>query len=86
MAAALLSSKVTELYTGLADSMSLLVHISLPSVKSIKVLILHRGVFTDPSLGPILYYHYVDTTIGYADSQKLFGWNKIDFSSGWPVV
>ncbi|KAH3235389.1 hypothetical protein KXV30_008025 [Aspergillus fumigatus] len=45
-----------------------------------------QGVFTDPSLGPILYYHYVDTTIGYADSQKLFGWNKIDFSSGWPVV
>ncbi|KAJ8230675.1 hypothetical protein LV156_006511 [Aspergillus fumigatus] len=45
-----------------------------------------QGVFTDPSLGPILYYHYVDTTIGYADSQKLFGWNKIDFSSGWPVT
>ncbi|PKX88715.1 arabinan endo-1,5-alpha-L-arabinosidase [Aspergillus novofumigatus IBT 16806] len=45
-----------------------------------------QGVFTDPSLGPILYYHYVDTTIGYADGQKRFGWNKIDFSSGWPVV
>lgn len=46
----------------------------------------HRGVFTDPDLGPVLYYHYVDTTIGYADNQKLFGWNAIDFSSGWPVV
>ncbi|KAL4895298.1 putative arabinan endo-1,5-alpha-L-arabinosidase A [Aspergillus ambiguus] len=45
-----------------------------------------QGVFTDPSLGPVLYYHYVDTNIGYADSQKLFGWNAIDFSSGWPVV
>lgn len=45
-----------------------------------------RGVFTDPELGPVLYYHYVDTTIGYADGQKLFGWNQIDFSSGWPVV
>jgi arabinan endo-1,5-alpha-L-arabinosidase len=45
-----------------------------------------RGVFTDPTLGPVLYYHYVDTTIGYADSQKLFGWNAIDFSTGWPVV
>jgi arabinan endo-1,5-alpha-L-arabinosidase len=57
-------------------------------LKNIKllILILHRGVFTDPSLGPILYYHYVDTTIGYADSQKRFGWNKINFSSGWPVV
>lgn len=34
----------------------------------------------------ILYYHYVDKRIGYADDQKLFGWNTIDFSSGWPVV
>jgi hypothetical protein len=46
----------------------------------------YRGVYTDPNLGPVLYYHYVDTTIGYADSQKLFGWNAIDFSSGWPSV
>ncbi|ODM14751.1 putative arabinan endo-1,5-alpha-L-arabinosidase A [Aspergillus cristatus] len=45
-----------------------------------------QGVFTDPDLGPVLYYHYVDTTVGYADNQKLFGWNAIDFSSGWPVV
>ncbi|KAK2799708.1 hypothetical protein FQN50_008408 [Emmonsiellopsis sp. PD_5] len=45
-----------------------------------------QGVYNDPTLGPILYYHYVDTTIGYADGQKLFGWNQIDFSSGWPVV
>ncbi|KAL5354967.1 putative arabinan endo-1,5-alpha-L-arabinosidase A [Aspergillus floccosus] len=45
-----------------------------------------QGVFTDPELGPVLYYHYVDTNIGYADGQKLFGWNVIDFSSGWPVV
>ncbi|GAQ10151.1 probable arabinan endo-1,5-alpha-L-arabinosidase A [Aspergillus lentulus] len=44
-----------------------------------------QGVFTDPTLGPVLYYHYVDTRIGYADGQKLFGWNVIDFSSGWPV-
>ncbi|KAJ0414302.1 glycosyl hydrolase, partial [Aspergillus carlsbadensis] len=45
-----------------------------------------QGVFTDPTLGPVLYYHYVDTTIGYADNQKPFGWNVLDFSSGWPVV
>jgi hypothetical protein len=45
-----------------------------------------RGVYTDPSLGPVLYYHYVDTTVGYSDSQKRFGWNQINFSSGWPVV
>ncbi|PYI35015.1 endo-alpha-1,5-arabinanase precursor [Aspergillus indologenus CBS 114.80] len=45
-----------------------------------------QGVYDDPTYGPVLYYHYVDTTVGYADDQKLFGWNTIDFSSGWPVV
>lgn len=45
-----------------------------------------QGVFNDPSLGPVLYYHYVDTRIGYADGQKQFGVNKLSFSSGWPVV
>ncbi|KAJ5692775.1 CAZyme family GH43 [Penicillium macrosclerotiorum] len=45
-----------------------------------------QGVYTDPTYGPVLYYHYVDTTVGYADSQKLFGWNAISFSTGWPVV
>lgn len=45
-----------------------------------------QGVYYDPSAGPVLYYHYVDTRIGYADGQKQFGINKIDFSSGWPVV
>ncbi|KAH8711904.1 glycosyl hydrolase [Phaeosphaeriaceae sp. PMI808] len=45
-----------------------------------------QGVYYDPSLGPVLYYHYVDTRVGYADGQKRFGMNKINFSSGWPVV
>ncbi|KAH9890242.1 glycosyl hydrolase [Xylariomycetidae sp. FL2044] len=45
-----------------------------------------QGVYDDPTYGPVLYYHYVDTTIGYSDGQKQFGWNTIDFSSGWPVV
>ncbi|KAI0416374.1 glycosyl hydrolase [Xylaria grammica] len=45
-----------------------------------------QGVYQDPNHGPILYYHYVDKTIGYADGDKRFGWNTIDFSSGWPVV
>ncbi|KAK4448758.1 putative arabinan endo-1,5-alpha-L-arabinosidase A [Podospora aff. communis PSN243] len=43
-------------------------------------------VFEDPVQGPILAYHYVDRRVGYADGQKRFGWNKMDFSSGWPVV
>jgi len=42
-------------------------------------------VYDDPVNGPILGYHYVDTRVGYADGQKRFGWNKLDFSSGWPV-
>ncbi|RYP08216.1 hypothetical protein DL764_002031 [Monosporascus ibericus] len=45
-----------------------------------------QGVYDDPAHGPILYYHYVDTNIGFADGDKQFGWNNIDFSSGWPVV
>ncbi|KAI7153988.1 hypothetical protein KC349_g7956, partial [Hortaea werneckii] len=45
-----------------------------------------QSVFNDPSEGPVLVYHYVDTTIGYADGDKRLGINKIDFSSGWPVV
>ncbi|KUF98863.1 hypothetical protein AM588_10008457 [Phytophthora nicotianae] len=45
-----------------------------------------QGVYNDPKHGPVLYYHYVDTRVGYADGDKRFGWNKLDFSSGWPTV
>ncbi|KAL8805852.1 MAG: hypothetical protein Q9200_005273 [Gallowayella weberi] len=45
-----------------------------------------QGVIDDPKLGPVLYYHYVNTRIGYSDGQKQFGVNKLNFSSGWPVV
>lgn len=45
-----------------------------------------QGVYWDPKEGPLLYYHYVDTRIGYGDGLKKFGVNKIDWSSGWPVV
>ncbi|KAL3658366.1 hypothetical protein V7S43_016746 [Phytophthora oleae] len=45
-----------------------------------------QGVYDDPTYGPVLYYHYVNTTIGYADGDKRFGWNYLDFSSGWPTV
>lgn len=69
--------------TDLADSKFFyLVHLLTRTPSNIPF----RGVFTDSTHGPVLYYHYVDTTIGYGDGQKLFGWNKIDFSSGWPVV
>lgn len=45
-----------------------------------------RGVFTDSSLGLVLYYHYAKTTVGLGDGSYLFGWNKLSWSSGWPVV
>ncbi|KAE9016724.1 putative arabinan endo-1,5-alpha-L-arabinosidase A [Phytophthora rubi] len=45
-----------------------------------------QGIYNDPKYGPVLYYHYVDTRIGYADGDKQFGWNQLDFSSGWPTV
>ncbi|KAE9109967.1 hypothetical protein PF010_g11344 [Phytophthora fragariae] len=45
-----------------------------------------QGIYNDPKYGPVLYYHYVDTRIGYADGDKKFGWNQLDFSSGWPTV
>ncbi|KAK0741515.1 glycoside hydrolase family 43 protein [Schizothecium vesticola] len=45
-----------------------------------------QGVFQDPVHGPVVYYHYVDTRVGYADGQKRFGWNKLDFTTGWPAV
>ncbi|OWZ12962.1 hypothetical protein PHMEG_00013796 [Phytophthora megakarya] len=45
-----------------------------------------QGVYNDSKYGPVVYYHYVDTRIGYADGDKKFGWNQLDFSSGWPTV
>ncbi|KAI5821414.1 glycoside hydrolase family 43 protein [Pyronema omphalodes] len=45
-----------------------------------------QSVFEDPGLGSVIVYHYVDTTVGYADGDKNFGWNVLDFSSGWPVA
>ncbi|KAI5797809.1 glycosyl hydrolase [Geopyxis carbonaria] len=46
-----------------------------------------QGVFADTnSGGTILYYHYVNTNVGYADGQKTFGWNVLSWSTGWPVA
>ncbi|KAF2138287.1 glycoside hydrolase family 43 protein [Aplosporella prunicola CBS 121167] len=45
-----------------------------------------QGVYQDRTYGPVVYYHYVDTRIGYADGDKKFGWNKIHFVNDWPVV
>ncbi|KAI4086337.1 MAG: hypothetical protein LQ339_009050 [Xanthoria mediterranea] len=45
-----------------------------------------QGIIRDSKIGLVLYYHYVDTRVGYSDAQKRFGVNKLDFSSGWPCV
>ncbi|GKZ97875.1 hypothetical protein AnigIFM59636_001693 [Aspergillus niger] len=45
-----------------------------------------QGVFDDPEYGTILYYHYINTEVGYADGDKQFGWNVINWSDGWPSV
>jgi arabinan endo-1,5-alpha-L-arabinosidase len=45
-----------------------------------------QGVYTASSLGDVLYYHYADTNVGLADSEYLFGWNVLTYSSGWPAV
>ena len=45
-----------------------------------------QGVYKDPKLGAVLYYHYVNTTIGYADADKVLGVNVIHWDHGWPTV
>ena len=61
-----------------------------------------QGVMVDPASNrPVLYYHYgascplvvaeanapsVNPSVGYHADQYLFGFNYLDFSSGWPVM
>ncbi|KAL4958703.1 arabinan endo-1,5-alpha-L-arabinosidase [Aspergillus stella-maris] len=34
----------------------------------------------------ILYYHYHNTSIGFAQNDARLGWNELDYVDGWPVV
>lgn len=46
-----------------------------------------QGVMYDPNLrSPVVYYHYVRPSVSYQYDDFFFGWNKLDFSTGWPVV
>lgn len=45
-----------------------------------------QGVLNDKNLGPVLYYHYANTNIGLAVDQYQFGWNRLNWNDGWPVV
>ncbi|KAL4920103.1 glycosyl hydrolase [Aspergillus aurantiobrunneus] len=44
-----------------------------------------QGVLTD-AYGDILYYHYLNTTIGYDFSQARLGYNRLEYVDGWPVA
>lgn len=46
-----------------------------------------QGVLYDEQLKmPVIYYHYMNKTTGYEVEDVYFGWNKLDFDSGWPVL
>ncbi|KAF2468689.1 endo-1,5-alpha-L-arabinosidase [Lindgomyces ingoldianus] len=46
-----------------------------------------QGVVFDQSVGRVaLYYHYANPKIGYGFEKFLFGFNYLEFASGWPVV
>ncbi|KAL2071379.1 hypothetical protein VTL71DRAFT_12614 [Oculimacula yallundae] len=45
-----------------------------------------QGVFTDRSMGLVLYYHYASLKRGLGDGSYLFGWNVLKWSGGWPSV
>lgn len=46
-----------------------------------------QGVLYDQQLrSPIMYYHYMNKSTGYRIEDVYFGWNKLDFESGWPVL
>ncbi|KAI0024181.1 glycosyl hydrolase [Xylariomycetidae sp. FL0641] len=48
-----------------------------------------QGVMYDDEVkSPLMYYHYVpyDQEKKQPENRFLFGWNKLDFSSGWPEV
>ncbi|KAH8647653.1 glycoside hydrolase, family 43 [Xylariales sp. PMI_506] len=46
-----------------------------------------QGVFTDETYGDVLYYHYLNTSIGLAYDDAKFGFNTITWGSdGWPSL
>ncbi|KAK4547494.1 hypothetical protein LTR36_001151 [Oleoguttula mirabilis] len=46
-----------------------------------------QGVMYDPNVkSVVVYYHYLKPSVGYDYDQFQFGWNKLNFDSGWPEV
>ncbi|KAJ5306153.1 hypothetical protein N7508_005168 [Penicillium antarcticum] len=40
---------------------------------------------SNESVPDILYYHYLDTRMGFKDGQARLGWNYLKYEDGWPV-
>lgn len=38
------------------------------------------------SRSDILYYHYLDPTVGLKHKQAKLGWNFLEYEDGWPVA
>lgn len=38
---------------------------------------------TDPD---ILYYHYLNTSVGFLHSDSTLGWNYLEYEDGWPIA
>ncbi|KAJ5623223.1 hypothetical protein N7490_011828 [Penicillium lividum] len=38
------------------------------------------------SVQDVLYYHYLNTSIGFTDEDAHMGWNYLKYEDGWPVV
>lgn len=45
-----------------------------------------QGVYYDEEYGDILYYFYINPTIGLANTDDQFGWNVITWADGWPFI
>lgn len=45
-----------------------------------------QGVYSDSTLGLIIYYHYANVQIGLSRSEFQFGWNNLCFDNDWPSV
>jgi len=43
------------------------------------------GVVTTDMGADILYFHYLNMTVGLGFNQSLLGWNYLDYEDGWPT-
>ncbi|KAJ5780577.1 hypothetical protein N7457_005737 [Penicillium paradoxum] len=44
------------------------------------------GVLEGDASSDVLYYHYLNTSIGFEHKQAQLGWNYLEYEDGWPVT